>query len=204
MGSLGLGWHVCSGSCAAESEDPPVSSGHRDRSDSGRVELVHGYHLGVVGGCLWRAPRKQDISRNMKDDFYAFFWPQAVSDRRGAINAIAAGVVAGSLLTGALGCACAVCALRGVASSQTVDILLLTTIALAFVTVGIWKHVLSAAVSGLLIGVAFMTWLIRHEQIAAAIVLVVPFVGGFLTATRGVLVLRRVTPPRRLRMGEPN
>jgi hypothetical protein len=131
------------------------------------------------------------MPQNMKENFYTFFWPGAISDRRSAIHAIVAGVIAGSLLTGVVGLAGLLYFVRGGASSQVADVLFVTTLVLAVVTIGIWKHILSAALLGVVFGLAFMSWLVRDGELAIATVLFVPFVGGFVTAARGVWALKR-------------
>ena len=64
---------------------------------------------------------------------------------------------------------------------------------LAILTFGIWKHVLTAAVLGLLVGAATIGWTIWRGEMVAAVILAVPFVGGFVTAARGILALKRMS-----------
>lgn len=55
----------------------------------------------------------------MKQDFYTFFLPATIPNRRAAINAVSAGVIAGSLPTLVMGVAGVAGLLRSGGKSQT-------------------------------------------------------------------------------------
>jgi len=68
--------------------------------------------------------------------------------------------------------------------------LLAGTVILGVVTIGIWKRILSAAVIGLLVGMGLMVWTVLRGEVVTALLLTIPVVGGFLTAVRGIAVLK--------------
>jgi len=118
----------------------------------------------------------------MKQSLYAFFLPSSIPNRKAAASAVAAGAVAGALLTVVMGVACVL----GRASAP----LLAGTVILGVVTIGIWKRILSAAVIGLLVGMGLMVWTVLRGEVVTALLLTIPVVGGFLTAVRGIAVLK--------------
>jgi hypothetical protein len=61
---------------------------------------------------------------------------------------------------------------------------------MTLVAIGTWKRIWLAPMIGLLVGVAIVTWQLVLVKIAA-IVLIVPIVGGFWTAMRGIAFLKR-------------
>jgi lysylphosphatidylglycerol synthetase-like protein (DUF2156 family) len=128
----------------------------------------------------------------MKQDFYTFFLPATIPNRRAAISAVSAGVIAGSLLTLVMGVAGVAGLLRGGGKSQTTVVVLAAAVLLLIATVGTWKRILSAPVIGLLVGIGVVGWALWHRELAVAILLVVPFVGGFWTAARGIVTLKRM------------
>jgi hypothetical protein len=126
----------------------------------------------------------------VRENFYTFFLPATIPNRSKAINAVVAGVISGALLTLVLGVPGVVLFIRDGATSQTTVILLTATAILAIVTVGTWKRIVSASILGLVSGILMVAWNLWHHQPAAAILLAIPLVGGFWTATRGILALK--------------
>ena len=126
----------------------------------------------------------------VRENFYTFFLPATIPNRSKAINAVVAGVISGALLTLVLGVPGVVWFIRDGGTSQTTVTLLTATAILAIVTVGTWKRIVSASILGLVSGVLMVAWNLWHHQTAAAILLAIPFVGGFWTATRGILALK--------------
>jgi hypothetical protein len=113
----------------------------------------------------------------MKQDFYAFFLPTRIIDRSAAARAVAAGAVAGFLLA--------------ITSGLAAVILLYKDANVTAITVGTWRRILSAALLGLVLSVIVVTWELQRGQIAFAIVLGTPLVGGFLAAVRGIVALKK-------------
>lgn len=67
----------------------------------------------------------------------------------------------------------------------------IATIVLILVTVGTWKRIVVAPLVGLVVASVAIAWVISHGKIAV-IVLIVPLMGGFWTATRGIAALKRL------------
>jgi len=127
-----------------------------------------------------------------REGFYAFFFPATIPDRGSAARAVVAGVIASGMLAIVLGIPGLVWLLRSRGNSQLGVTLTAASLILVAVTIGTWKEVLSAPIIGILFGLYVIVWSLSHHQIAAAILLAVPLVGGFWTATRGILALRRL------------
>lgn len=125
-------------------------------------------------------------------NFYGFFIPAMIPTRKAAISAVIAGVVASSMCAFTAGVAGAVSLARlGLASQETESLLAITFVFL-IITGGIWRHLLSAAAVGLILGVGGVAWGLWNNQIVAVILLVVPIIGGFATSIRGILFLKRL------------
>jgi hypothetical protein len=154
------------------------------------VDFIHGIYIRTLGVCRHLDPFSHEVVKTMKEGFYGFFLPAVISDRRSAISAIAAGAIAGSLLTLVTGVA-AVYSLSQ-SSGRSEATVLLVSAALVAVIVTIGKRILSAAILGLVEGAALLAWAAMRGQLTAAIVLAVPLVGGLLTASRGIVILKRL------------
>jgi hypothetical protein len=120
----------------------------------------------------------------MKQDYYGFFLPSTIRDRRAAISAIVAGVVANGLLTVLMGFACVVWILREGSKARMTWTLLAVTVLLVIATVATWKRVLFGPVMGIAIALAVVIWQVLIGQTAVAVILAVPLVGGSWTAAR--------------------
>lgn len=125
-----------------------------------------------------------------RTNFYAFFSHWA-TDRDSAISAVVAGSIAGGIMTSLFlfafvsrwifqGFPQAAWWLGAAASA-------------ACATYATWKHSVLGPAIGLMMGVWLTRWLIvgRHDA-GIAIFAAVPFVCGFVTAGRGVVVLNRL------------
>jgi hypothetical protein len=127
----------------------------------------------------------------MKQDFYAFFLPTRIIDRSAAARAVAAGAVAGFLLAITSGLAAVILLYKDANDHQRAFWLLGATALVTAITVGTWRRILSAALLGLVLSVIVVTWELQRGQIAFAIVLGTPLVGGFLAAVRGIVALKK-------------
>lgn len=127
----------------------------------------------------------------MRESFYSFFLPRSIADRNAAISGIVAGVIAGFLLTLVTGIASVVGYLRASGGTELTAGPGAIAVIMAIVTFGVWKHILSAAVLGMVVGIALIVWAIRHGQVVEALLLATPVVGGFWTAARGMITLKR-------------
>lgn len=128
----------------------------------------------------------------MKQNFFEFFLPTTISDRRAAARAVAAGSFVSLILAASAGVATAVLLFKDGISSQKFLFCLGATSILIGVTVGTWKRLLLAAVVGLLVSVMILVWQIRSGAIATAVVLAIPLIGGFCTAIRGIIALKNL------------
>ncbi len=126
-----------------------------------------------------------------RDEFYDFFCHWA-KDHSTAVGAIVAGSIAGLLLTLTFLAGTMVGVLQtGWTSNETLTRFALTSV-MGLVTLGTWKRILAAPIIGALIAIGVERWLIARYEVAMAVIAFVPFVCGFFTAARGVVVLRRV------------
>jgi TctA family transporter len=134
----------------------------------------------------------------MKQDFFEFFLPTTILDRGAAARAVAAGSIAGGLLAITSGISTVILLFKEESEHQRIIWFLGATIVFAAVTVGTWKRMLSASLLGLLLSVVLVGWELQHRQIAIAIILATPLVGGFLAAVRGIVAFKNLgshTPP---------
>jgi hypothetical protein len=125
--------------------------------------------------------------------FTDFFLPSAIPDRKAAAGAVAAGFLVGLLLALLSGVAAAILLIRD-GRTPTALICDFTTFVMVLVTVGTWKRIWLAPLIGLIVGIAIVTWQLALGKIAA-IVLIVPMVGGFWTAMRGITFFKRPQNP---------
>jgi hypothetical protein len=137
----------------------------------------------------------------MRSDFNRFVLPIAVTNRKAAVNAIAAGVLMGSLLALLSGVAAAIVGLRH-GDIKTTALCSATALVMALVTIGTWKRVWLAPLIGLFVGVAIIAWQLALGKIVA-IVLIVPIVGAFWTAMRGIAFFSALEKPRSTGTAEP-
>lgn len=114
------------------------------------------------------------------------------SDRSKAINAIVAGVIAGLLLTMLTGVTGLILLAESGFQQDRTLVLLAGALMFLSVTIGIWKHVLAAAIIGLCGAIGFIVWAVANHELVAAAIVFIPFVGGFWNAARGILALRRL------------
>ena len=121
--------------------------------------------------------------------FTEFFLPSAIPDRNAAAGAVAAGFFVAFLLAFLSGLAAAILLIRD-GSTPTALLCASFTIAMILVAIGTWKRIWLAPMIGLLVGVAIVTWQLVLGKIAA-IVLIVPMLGGFWTAMRGIAFFKR-------------
>jgi hypothetical protein len=121
--------------------------------------------------------------------FTEFLVPSTISDRKAAAGAVAAGFFVAFLLAFLSGVTAAILLIRG-GSTPTALLCASFTIAMTLVAIGTWKRIWLAPLIGLLIGMAIVAWQLVLGKIAA-IVLIVPMVGGFSTAMRGIAFFKR-------------
>jgi hypothetical protein len=76
-------------------------------------------------------------------------------------------------------------------STSTSVITSIATIVMILVTIGTWKRMAVAPLAGLAVASVAIAWEISQGKIAA-IVLIVPLMGGFWTAARGIAVLKQL------------
>jgi hypothetical protein len=126
--------------------------------------------------------------------FTDFFLPSAIPDRKAAAGAVAAGFLVGLFLALLSGVAAVILLIRD-GRTPTALICAFTTFVMVLVTVGTWKRIWLAPLIGLTVGIAIVTWQLALGKIAA-IVLIVPTVGGFWTAMRGIAFFKRPPSPR--------
>src|SRR5260370_38898035 len=129
-----------------------------------------------------------------KQDFYEFFLPSTIPDRKSAARAVAAGSVAGFIMFAVFAVITVILFVRQGSTSMLV-VTSIATVAMILVTVGTWKRIVAAPLVGLVIVSVAIAWEISHGKIAA-IVLIVPFMGGFWTATRGIAALKQAATPK--------
>jgi cell division protein FtsW (lipid II flippase) len=123
-------------------------------------------------------------------DFYEFFLPSTIPDRKSAARAVAAGSIAGFIMFAVFAMISVILFVRQ-ESTSTSALTIIATIVMILVTVGTWKHFVVAPLVGLVVASVTIAWEIFHGTIAA-IVLVVPLMGGFWTATRGIAALNQL------------
>jgi hypothetical protein len=126
--------------------------------------------------------------------FTAFFLPSTIPDRKAAAGAVAAGAFVAMLLVLLSGATAVILLIRD-GRTPTAWLCSLTALVMTLVTIGTWKRIWLAPLIGLLVGVAIVTWQLVIGKIAA-IVLIVPIVGGFWTAMRGIAFFKRPQSPR--------
>jgi hypothetical protein len=123
-------------------------------------------------------------------DFYGFFLPSTIPDRKSAARAVAAGFFAGFIML----CVFAVISVSLFVRHESTLLSAVTstaTIVMILVTVGTWQRILAAPLVGLFVASVAIAWEISQGKIAA-IVLVVPLIGGFWTAARGIAALKQL------------
>jgi hypothetical protein len=113
-------------------------------------------------------------------DVYECFLPSTIPDRKSAARAIAAGFFAGFIML----CVVAVISVSLFVRHESTFLSAVTstaTIVMILVTVGTWKRILAAPLVGLVVASVVIAWQLSQGKIAA-IVLIVPLIGGFWTA----------------------
>jgi hypothetical protein len=123
-------------------------------------------------------------------DFYEFFLPSTIPDRKSAARAVAAGFFSGLIML----CVFAVISVSLIARHQSTSTSAVTstaTIVMMLVTVGTWKRFLVAPVVGVIVALVAILWELSQGKVAA-IVLIVPLIGGFWTAARGIAALKQL------------
>jgi hypothetical protein len=123
-------------------------------------------------------------------DFYEFFLPSTIPDRKSAARAVAAGFFAGFIML----CAFAVISVSLFVRHGSTSMSAVTstaTIVMILVTVGTWKRILVAPLVGLAVASMAIAWELSQGKIPA-IVLIVPLIGGFWTAARGIAALKQL------------
>jgi hypothetical protein len=125
-----------------------------------------------------------------KQNFYEFFLPSAIPDRKSAARAVAAGSIAGFIMFSVFAVISVILFVRQGSTSTSV-ITSIATIVMILVTVGTWKRMVVAPLAGLAVATVAIAWEISQGKIAA-IVLIVPLMGGFWTAARGIAVLKQL------------
>jgi len=125
-----------------------------------------------------------------KQNFYEFFLPSTIPDRKSAARAVAAGSIAGFIMFSVFAVISVILFVRQGSTSMAV-IASIATIVMILVTVGTWKRMVVAPLAGLAVATVAIAWEISQGKIAA-IVLIVPLMGGFWTATRGIAALKQL------------
>jgi len=125
-----------------------------------------------------------------KQDFYEFFLPSVIPDRKAAAGAVAAGSIAGFLLIFLFGVTSTILLVREGRTSTSL-LSSIVTIVMIIVTIGTWKRIIAAPALGLFVAVAAMIWAMTQGH-GIAIFLAVPVIGGFWTAMRGIVVLKHL------------
>jgi hypothetical protein len=128
----------------------------------------------------------------MKQDFFEFFLPGSILDRQSAARAIAAGSVAGVLLMTTASVSALFLLFKDESHHERALWLLSAAIALSVVTIGTWKRVIAAPLIGQLFGLIAVAWLLGRREIVEAVILAIPCIGGFWSAVRGILFLKRI------------
>jgi hypothetical protein len=126
--------------------------------------------------------------------FTEFFLPSAIPDRKAAARAVAAGFFVAFLFAFLSGVTAAILLIRD-GSTPTALLCAAFTIAMTLIAIGTWKRIWLSPLIGLLIGVAIVIWQLALGKVAA-VVIVVPLVGGFWTAMRGIAFLNHPQSPR--------
>jgi hypothetical protein len=125
-----------------------------------------------------------------KQDFYEFFLPSRITDRKSAARAVAAGFFAGFIMSCVFGAVALILLVRD-GGTRAAIAASVATIVMVLVTAGTWKRFLAAPVIGLVVTAVTIAWEIYQGGKVAAIVLIVPLMGGFFTAARGIAALKR-------------
>jgi TctA family transporter len=125
-----------------------------------------------------------------KQSLHEFFLPSTIPDRKSAARAVAAGFIAAFLLTFSFAAVSLILFVRQGSTSMALSALI-GTIVMILVTVGTWKRCIAAPLIGLIFASGAISWEIFRGKMIA-IVLIVPLVGGFYTATRGIAVLKEL------------
>jgi hypothetical protein len=125
-----------------------------------------------------------------KQNFYEFLLPSTIPDRKSAARAVAAGSIAGFIMFSVFAVISVILFVRQGSTSTSV-ITSIATIVMILVTIGTWKRMAVAPLAGLAVASVAIAWEISQGKIAA-IVLIVPLMGGFWTAARGIAVLKQL------------
>src|SRR5229473_2751994 len=96
-----------------------------------------------------------------KQDFYEFFLPSVIPDRKAAAGAVAAGSIAGFLLVFLFGVISSILFVREGGTSNAF-LSSIVTIVMIMVTIGTWKRIIAAPALGLIVAVAVMIWAMSH------------------------------------------
>jgi hypothetical protein len=125
-----------------------------------------------------------------KQNFYEFLLPSTIPDRKSAARAVAAGSIAGFIMFSVFAVISVILFVRQ-GSTSTAVLASIATIVMILVTIGTWKRMAVAPLAGLAVASVAIAWEISQGKIAA-IVLIVPLMGGFWTAARGIAVLKQL------------
>jgi hypothetical protein len=126
--------------------------------------------------------------------FTEFLVPSAISNRKAAAGAVAAGFFVAAVLAFLTGVSAAILLIRDGRTSTALWCACFT-VGMTLVAIGTWKRIWLAPLLGLIIGLVIVTWASRFGKLSA-IILVVPIVAGFWTAMRGITFLKRpIDPP---------
>jgi hypothetical protein len=128
--------------------------------------------------------------------FTDFFLPTEIPNRKAAAGAVAAGVFVAVLLLRLSGAMAVILLIRD-GKTPTALVCSGTALVMALVTIGTWKRIWLVPLIGLLVGVAIVIWQLVLGKMAA-IVLIVPIVGGFWTAIRDIAFFKRNDAERQL------
>jgi hypothetical protein len=131
-------------------------------------------------------------SKQRRRDFLGFFLPSTIPDRSAANKAIVAGTVAGLLLTAVFGVAAVGMLINTGVGSRTLAFSAIALVS-SIATLGVWKLYSSATIIGLATAIGFLWWAAIVNHSSVALLVAVPFVGGFWTAFRGTLALKRLS-----------
>jgi hypothetical protein len=129
-------------------------------------------------------------------EFYRFFCHWSC-DRRSATEAIAAGSIAGALLV-LVELIDAIFSVVGGVHTSSMSAVVLWGMAVCgtWVIIGTWKHVIVAPIVGAATGAYFVIWLVERREVALAVILFIPFVCGFVTAARGIYIMKSILGSR--------
>jgi hypothetical protein len=139
------------------------------------------------------APEKRDVryhAHMAKQNFYEFFLPSKIPDQKSAASAVAAGSIAGFMMFSMFAVISGILFVRQ-GSTLLSLITSVASVVMILVTVGTWKRIVVAPLAGLAVASVAIAWEISQGKIAA-IVLIVPLMGGFWTAARGIAVLKQL------------